>query len=587
MKTPYEEIIEKAFSVNQDIFSKNSQALMFGKSLSPENQELINKMNKIIGICIDVLISEFHLSYETDGDIVIINTENGTYSCPKNFIPLFSFVTEEDLYVTKEDLFEIKDNVSEEAVIASLSANSVLNSLNTHKEPDVPKSLKEQAMEYKELKTEPVEEIKSEPVNEASTTDVDMSTNEVDTTLQESTTEVDAVTESTDEIDFSQFYEEPVTSPDMDNLVIDDVPLTDNTFINETSQTTDTDSDEIDFSEFYDIEDTTETVEDKPNSEPLPIESTDDDGEIDFSAFYDEPEPEEFEEIPIESSPAPQIVKEETKSENKLLDYVNEPRNEKLEQSITPETVIEPAVVINNNNDEFEPERAAYNFSNTGLAHEGETVSTYTTPKDNIIYTVYDFYVIPGGIGNKEKISVMIAPLENRTSPDANVPIIVSALYNGKRFTKSSIETIDLGKNLITFDVVNYHFLVRGSFDENLKFKASINTTGKSIAEGTKILLINEQSFGRPSNDKYNGLHFTFSEHSDPTNCFVFPLKDQNASEFVCILQTKEFIDYPYCSKSMVGTEKIAIDNDGQRQELSCEWENNTLKAKLTEVTYG
>ncbi len=563
----YEAIIKNAFTINQEIFSKNSQYLMFGKPIPAKDQGIMDKMNTIIGTTFNVLINDFGTEYSEENDLISL-TLSETFCCPKNYVfgdnkPITVFEPKVEPKPVKEDV--VVSSSEPEAVEPDEEQKETIQNEATDifltKEEETP------IVEEQPIIEESISEPIPEPVIE-----------EQITTIEKPVVEDPIVEpEQSSEMDFASFFDaEPVETV-------------------EEPKETKTIGEEMDFSSYF--EDAT------PNEEPIAIETPieENTSELDFGSYFENtentaPQTEEAIIQPINEVKEPINEESVASADNfasSLLNYCNEPRSEKI-TNVTNNSIIEPIdetddfiPEMESNSNEFEPEKQHYNFQNTGLSHEGAVVNEYKLPKNNAIYTIFDLYITPGGIGNKERMQIMVAPLENRDKPDANVPIIVSAFYNGKHFTKSSIETIDAGKNLITFDVVNFHFLVRGSFDQNLKFKASINTTGKSIADGTKISLIKESNYGTVSGEKYNGLHFTFNEKDDLTNCFVFPLKDNESSEFICILQTNEFIDYPYCSKTLVGTEKISIDNNGQRQELSCEWEGDYLKAKLVEVTYG
>lgn len=573
MDSRYFEMLDIATSINKEIFAKHSTELMYGGVMPESTRKTLDKNTGIIGGIFDILIDNFNTPFTEENGLVKIKNGETEYVCPKSAIN----------YFLTEKPFDPSEWAKPEDNEASPLDTTKETFANNFDEPEI--SVKEEPTEEAPLSAYDL--LKNEPV--AATDTLKEETNDINIDFsqflikddEEEAIESAPVEESPvaneSEIDFSQFLETPANTPEepKEELIVD----------------SESESPAIDFSKYLD--DTTEnTTEDTAPS----LEVTDAaDTSIGYSSMFNESKTEtpvieapnslfdspvtnEFN-MPKADNNNTLVFEEETTDDTQIdfSKYLDEPEEEV--KPVVPQT------------EEFKPEARDFSHVEVGLAHSGDVKTTYVVPGEEVIYTILET-MVTGPTGRPERMPIMIAPTEIILG-SASVPIVVSCFYGGRYYTKASIESRSVGQNLIRIRVADYEFLVRGSFSPEGQFSCAINTTGKSIQDKVSLECTRKETFGHitdkvyENGKRYNGLYFHRNEEKDYTNFFIYPLSDKKDEEFVIISQSSEFIDYPVCSKSVVGTDKIYIDNNGEREELSVDWDNNSIKATITEVTYG
>ncbi len=613
----YFQAIDTLTSVNQEIIMMYQQELALGRPFPKEVRSQIDKLNKSIGLLFDTLIEDFKFEYVDDNGLIKIVNNQKTYACPKYTIPcldvpLLENNPEEDLPLNEEEpSFKEQEEIPE---IIDVKEPTFVPEPETVETYDITEETFEKTVE--EVKEEVKESIPEEKVeefnvfdflNDANTVESSESTEEVSDIPFEESESQEEVTETSGEDSIFDFLmqsedatvgreETPVNAPEpqieAENLADEEDMPVDVTKADEPK------------------EEKIESIFDFLDSEPLPEPSTEETPGEEISIDDLAPEMDLPEEPKEEASKEVREATEDYKTVeidfSKLLDSLEDKKDDIIEEepevpdytkyldnpeeNTTEERVEEEKTDTENT---FRPSDKPFNINEVGLAHSGNTITSYEIPGENIVYAVITRDII-GTTGRPERIPFMIAPIEI-IKGSMSVPIICSAYYGGRFYSKSSIESKNEGQNLLTMKVGDYEFLIRGKISPDGQFQAHINTTGLSIRNNIRIENVpnGEQYYGRISdkiydNGKaYNGLYFLRNEKVDPTNYFVYPLSDNKSDEFVIISQSQEFIDYYICSKTLVGTDKIYVNNNGEKEEISAGWDNDKLKATITEVIYG
>lgn len=203
------------------------------------------------------------------------------------------------------------------------------------------------------------------------------------------------------------------------------------------------------------------------------------------------------------------------------------------------------------------------------------------------VYHTSKISVLHPDIGSRpEEMLIMIAPLKITKYSCPSVPIIVTIFHRGNSVTASSYDTMDSGKNLVMIDIDEYYFLCRGSFDDNGNFKASIVTTGPSANQGDRINILSSKTYGNGANRETRNGHikFRYEAESGPGTIEVFPFGKPDEDDFVAIVKNDEFVDYYFISRSLrINSRPIVYTGNGNKQELICQWEGDSLTAELVE----
>ena len=531
MDSRYFEMLDIVTSINKEIFAKHSTELMYGGVMPEGTRKALDKNTGIIGGIFDILIDNFNTSFTEENGLVKIKNGETEYVCPKSAINYF---------LTEKPFDPSEWTKPEDNKVSSLDTTKE-NFADNFDEPEI--SVKEEIIEDAPLSAYDL--LKNEPV--AATDTSEEETNDIN-------------------IDFSQFLIKDDEEETIESAPVEESPVANESEIDFSKYLNDT----TPSSEVTDAADTSSSMFNESQTETPAIEAP--------NSLFDSPVTNEFN-MPEADNNNTLVFEEETTDDTQIdfSKYLDEPEEEiKL---ATPQT------------EEFKPEARDFSHVEVGLAHSGDIKTTYAVPGEEVIYTILET-MVTGPTGRPEKMPIMIAPTEIILG-SASVPIVVSCFYGGRYYTKASIESRSVGQNLIRIRVADYEFLVRGSFSPEGQFSCAINTTGKSIQDKVSLECTRKETFGHITDKvyedgkRYNGLYFHRNEEKDYTNFFIYPLSDKKDEEFVIISQSSEFIDYPVCSKSVVGTDKIYIDNNGEREELSVDWDNNSIKATITEVTYG
>lgn len=156
------------------------------------------------------------------------------------------------------------------------------------------------------------------------------------------------------------------------------------------------------------------------------------------------------------------------------------------------------------------------------------------------------------------------------------MPIVVHVYSHGNFKTASSYDTKDSGHNIVTLEIDNFYLLIRGGFDSNGKFMSFVMTTGLSANQGDIINVLSKE-------EGYTGPILPGSGHikfEDDGNIYeIFPLNLQE-NEYLCILISKEFLDYYVVAKNY-GSPKIRIFENGTQKEIIAGWSGDVFEADI------
>lgn len=208
---------------------------------------------------------------------------------------------------------------------------------------------------------------------------------------------------------------------------------------------------------------------------------------------------------------------------------------------------------------------------------------------DEIVYEMFGVTLTHSGFsggGKSLDAQIMIAPLKIQKFSCPSVPIIVSVYYKGKIFTSSSYDQAEDGRNLVTLNIDEFYLLFRGSFDGNGKFRAFITTTGISASQGDILNITSETRHGDDAgrNVKNGHVKFRATVYDDPGTIEAFPFGEPEDNEFIVMTKTDEFVDYMYISNGSGGLKSAIIFQNGEKKQISCEWDEDKMTVELKEV---
>lgn len=181
-----------------------------------------------------------------------------------------------------------------------------------------------------------------------------------------------------------------------------------------------------------------------------------------------------------------------------------------------------------------------------------------------------------------EDIYFTVSPLKIKKYATPSVPILVTAYYKGKVYYESSYKNNEDGRNLITMEINEYYFLIRGSFDENGKFDVQIMTTGISVNQGDTLTILSKDEH-TPVGDKVKNGHikFKYDSYEGDTIVEIFPL-GIGTSDFVIIERVKDFVDYKLISDGKYGYKRYLVyDKNKDKAEVVCNWIDDVLETDI------
>ena len=193
----------------------------------------------------------------------------------------------------------------------------------------------------------------------------------------------------------------------------------------------------------------------------------------------------------------------------------------------------------------------------------------------DFIFNKYRISASKQGFNSASDITLFVAPLQGIPN-NPNVPIVVHVYSHGNFKTASSYDTKDSGHNIVTLEIDNFYLLIRGGFDSNGKFMSFVMTTGLSANQGDIINVLSKE-------EGYTGPILPGSGHikfEDDGNIYeIFPLNLQE-NEYLCILISKEFLDYYVVAKNY-GSPKIRIFENGTQKEIIAGWSGDVFEADI------
>ena len=193
----------------------------------------------------------------------------------------------------------------------------------------------------------------------------------------------------------------------------------------------------------------------------------------------------------------------------------------------------------------------------------------------DFIFNKYRISASKQGFNSASDITLFVAPLQVIPN-NPNVPIVVHVYSHGNFKTASSYDTKDSGHNIVTLEIDNFYLLIRGGFDSNGKFMSFVMTTGLSANQGDIINVLSKE-------EGYTGPILPGSGHikfEDDGNIYeIFPLNLQE-NEYLCILISKEFLDYYVVAKNY-GSPKIRIFENGTQKEIIAGWSGDVFEADI------
>ena len=180
------------------------------------------------------------------------------------------------------------------------------------------------------------------------------------------------------------------------------------------------------------------------------------------------------------------------------------------------------------------------------------------TPITDLVYEKVKISLMhPGFNTEKSEYTVFIAPLKLYRKAASTVPIIATVWKTPYQLktTASSYDTKESGRNLLTLDIDDYNILIRGTFDENGKFRAVITTTNNSANQGDILEVLDERFFGDNSTHRSVNGHPVQPYDSEEGNAFVFvfPLGEVGDDIFLVASKTDEFCEYALSSSDNFG----------------------------------
>lgn len=204
-------------------------------------------------------------------------------------------------------------------------------------------------------------------------------------------------------------------------------------------------------------------------------------------------------------------------------------------------------------------------------------------PIDDFVYDIRRIMVSHMGSA-PEEMQFFIAPLKIYKYSCTAAPIVVSVYYRGRYYNFSSYDKIEDGRNMVSVEVNEYYFLVRGFFDDKGQFCSTINTTGISANQSDRINVISEDTHHPTGPSVGNGhLKFRFNGDEGDGIIEVFP-REPGEDEYLLVIRYGEFLDYQIITKSPGGIQTYRLVNDGINSELVCVWNGDVLSAEIVPV---
>lgn len=202
---------------------------------------------------------------------------------------------------------------------------------------------------------------------------------------------------------------------------------------------------------------------------------------------------------------------------------------------------------------------------------------------DEFVYDIRRIMVSHMGSA-PEEMQFFIAPLKIYKYSCTAAPIVVSVYYRGRYYNFSSYDKIEDGRNMVSAEINEYYFLIRGFFDEKGRFCSTIQTTGISANQNDRINVISSDAHHPTGPAVGNGhLKFRFNGDEGTGIIEVFP-REPGEDEYLLVIRYGEFLDYPIISKSPGGIQKYRLVNDGMNSELVCVWNGDILSAEIVPV---
>lgn len=202
---------------------------------------------------------------------------------------------------------------------------------------------------------------------------------------------------------------------------------------------------------------------------------------------------------------------------------------------------------------------------------------------DEFVYDIRRIMVSHMGSA-PEEMQFFIAPLKIYKYSCTAAPIVVSVYYRGRYYNFSSYDKIEDGRNMVSAEINEYYFLIRGFFDEKGRFCSTIQTTGISANQNDRINVISSDAHHPTGPAVGNGhLKFRFNGDDGTGIIEVFP-REPGEDEYLLVVRYGEFLDYPIISKSPGGIQKYRLVNDGMNSELICVWNGDILSAEIVPV---
>lgn len=202
---------------------------------------------------------------------------------------------------------------------------------------------------------------------------------------------------------------------------------------------------------------------------------------------------------------------------------------------------------------------------------------------DEFVYDIRRIMVSHMGSA-PEEMQFFIAPLKIYKYSCTAAPIVVSVYYRGRYYNFSSYDKIEDGRNMVSAEINEYYFLIRGFFDEKGRFCSTIQTTGISANQNDRINVISSDAHHPTGPAVGNGhLKFRFNGDEGTGIIEVFP-REPGEDEYLLVVRYGEFLDYPIISKSPGGIQKYRLVNDGMNSELICVWNGDILSAEIVPV---
>lgn len=202
---------------------------------------------------------------------------------------------------------------------------------------------------------------------------------------------------------------------------------------------------------------------------------------------------------------------------------------------------------------------------------------------DEFVYDIRRIMVSHMGSA-PEEMQFFIAPLKIYKYSCTAAPIVVSVYYRGRYYNFSSYDKIEDGRNMVSAEINEYYFLIRGFFDEKGRFCSTIQTTGISANQNDRINVISSDAH-HPTGPAVGNGHLKFRFNGDDGDGIieVFP-REPGEDEYLLVIRYGEFLDYPIISKSPGGIQKYRLVNDGMNSELVCVWNGDILSAEIIPV---